>query len=165
MGRFRVGIGGTFGILLLGLMTAAPAAAAGLSADIGSPILSKSRVTVTVPVIVTCPALDPSFDLIIETVQVSIQQAAARQIARGSGYMRGVRTSTSDSLVFVCDGRPHTVVVPVQADPTGPPFHGGVASVTASVEVLAGVESCGPGCGSIFLYQSTTAGPFDRRIS
>jgi hypothetical protein len=142
---------------LLGI--AAPVAASDITVNIGAPTLSKSRVAVTVPVAVTCQPLDPTFDIVIETVSAHVAQAAGRRIASGSGTRTGGPTD-----LFACDGASHTVSVAVLADTAGPPFHGGLASVTASVQVQAGVETCGPGCGFIYYDVTVSVGPVDRSL-
>jgi hypothetical protein len=145
-----------FGCLLA---VATPVAASDITLTIGSPSLSKSRVAVTVPLTVTCQPLDPTFDLVIETVTARVDQAAGQRIATGSASRTG-----SPSELFACDGASHIVAVTLLADTSGPPFHGGQASVLASVEVQAGVETCGPGCGSIYYDVTATAGPVDRNL-
>jgi hypothetical protein len=153
------------GLVAVALATAGPVAASPLAASIGSPSLSQSRVVITVPVSVVCGPLDPSFDLVIQTIEVHALQAAGKSIARGSGTAHGVLFSGTDTLLFPCDGNSHSVPVSLTADPTGPPFHGGIASFTAFVQVDEGIEAFpGCGCGSIFVTETANAGPVDRKM-
>ena len=153
------------GLVVVALATAGPVAASPLAASIGSPSLSQSRVAITVPVTVVCEPLDPSFDLVTQTITVQAQQAAGKSIARGSGSAHGVMFSGTNTLLFPCDGNPHSVSVVLSADSIGPPFHGGIASFTAFVQVDAGIEAFpGCGCGSIFLTETANVGPVDRKM-
>jgi hypothetical protein len=63
--------------------TAATAQAATIS--LGTPSLS-GRVAITEPVTVSCSPFDPSLTLFQESVNVSVEQASGRSIARGSGF-------------------------------------------------------------------------------
>lgn len=153
-------IAAVFATVLLVAVIVGPASASSYSLGIGSPTLSKSRVVVTVPVQVTCPALDPAFTLVGQSITVDVQQSAGRQIAHGSASVHGY---SPDHLLVACDGTPKTVNVAVRADPTGPPFRGGWMSVSATAEFSAGVEDFpGCGCGSIEIIEFFSAGPVDR---
>jgi hypothetical protein len=85
--------------------------------------LSKSRVVVTVPVQITCAPIGTVFD---NMGNATIEQAAGHAIASGSGF---------EDQPIVCDGTPHPNTYTLSADPTGPPFHGGQASVSISVSL------------------------------
>ena len=64
------------------------------------------------------------------------QDEADLEDGRRGGVHRAMvrgRLRLAAAALFGCDGNPHTVAVPVQADPTGPPFPGGTASVSAFV--------------------------------
>jgi hypothetical protein len=82
-----------------------------------------ARLLVTLPVQVTCA---PSGDAAVTDsfVSVQLQQAIPRRgpIALGSGWANQV----------VCDGLPHTHVLPVVATWQGPPFRRGQALVVAN---------------------------------
>lgn len=145
----------TAAILLAFAATASAADAATL--DLGTPSLT-GRVAITEPVTVTCSAFDPSLTLFQEIVNVQVEQAAGKGIARGSGVKGGGFTA----LLFSCDGTENTIPVNISADPAGPPFHGGQAVFTASVQASAGTP-CFPGSTtcitSPITTQSATAGP------
>jgi hypothetical protein len=55
-------------------------------------------------------------------------QAAGRAIATGNGF--------ADRSAVVCDGTLHPNTITLVADPTGPPFHGGHATVQYSVLIF-----------------------------
>jgi hypothetical protein len=134
--------------------------ASSYSLGIGSPTVNRSRVAITVPVEVTCPALDPSYTLWGQSITVSIEQAAGNAIAYGTGSAFG---HSPDSPLVVCDGTPKTVSITVLADPASRPFSRGWLSVTASAEFWAGVEfEPGCGCGSILIDEFFGFGPVDR---
>ena len=129
-----------------------------------SPTVGKSMVAVTVPVRVTCPAIDPSYTLQGQIITVSVEQAVHKAIAHGTGQVFG---NLVTGLVVVCDGTPKTVNVVVLADPSGPPFTRGFMNVGVSAEFYAGIwngdPNC-PGCGSILIDDFPSAAPIDLRI-
>jgi len=134
--------------------TAATAQAATIS--LGAPSLS-GRVAITEPVTVSCSPCDPSLTLFGEGVNVSVEQASGRSIARGSGFAGGF----VPNLLFACDDSQTTVPVTVLADTIGPPFHGGTAVVSASASASAGTP-CFPGSTNCFFNstsQSASTGP------
>ena len=136
-------------------LTASAASAATLT--LGQPSLT-GRVAVTEPVTVTCSAFDPSLTLDSESVNVQAEQAAGKAIARGSSSKFGFLPA----LLFPCDGTETTIPVTLNADPAGPPFHGGPAVFTASVAATAATP-CFPGSTNCFTIpaatQSASAGP------
>ncbi len=133
------------------------AMASGLTVSIGTPTLT-NRTLITLPVTVSCPAIDPTVaDFIFgEQVNASVQQPVGQSFATASGGVGG----SQNNLVFSCDGTSKTVTLSMLANPTGPPFHGGPAIISASVAVQAGFEAFpGCGCGFVTLFESATAGP------
>lgn len=151
------------GLVLVALL-ATPVMASSYSLVAQSPTLGKSKVSVTVPVQVTCPTLDPSYTLQGQSITVSVEQAVHKGIAHGSGQVFG---DIPRGLPVVCDGTPHTVSVVVLADPTGAPFTKGWMSVGVSAEFFAGYWSGDPnclGCGSILIDDNPSAAPIDLRV-
>ena len=147
----HVGLAGAACMLVLGI-TATTASAMTLS--LGAPTLS-NRILISVPATVSCDPFDASLTYFAYGVTVSVQQAAGREIARGTG----AAGSFMDGLI-PCDSAPHTVDVNVSADPAGPPFHGGPASFSASAYADAGY-CYGPngswGC-ALLAWQSASTG-------
>jgi hypothetical protein len=155
--------------LMLALTIAAAAlvpisgAASGFTLTAGSPRLT-DRTLITMPVTVSCPAIDPTVATFIfnETVTVNAQQPAGRSFATASGTAFGSQTS---SLIFPCDGSSTVLTVSMLANPSGPPFHGGPAIFTLSASVTAGFEAFpGCGCGSVTLNESAVAGPMQLQL-
>jgi hypothetical protein len=124
----------------------APAANA-MTIRAGDPELS-GRIAISVPIVVSCSPFDPALTHFSGGVTVSVQQAAGRQIASGSGSVFG--SSVTSSLPFTCDGTEQTVPVTVLANTSGPPFHGGRAVLSASANASAG-EPCFPGSTGCFI--------------
>jgi hypothetical protein len=63
------------------------------------------------------------------------------------------------SLLFPCDGSQTTIPVTISADPSGPPFHGGTAVITASAFAQAGIPCVGfPNCFQIVDSQTASTG-------
>ena len=144
-------------------LVAAPVLASSYALVAQSATLGKSMVSVTVPVKVTCPALDPSYTLQDQSITVSIEQGAHKGIAHGSGSIYG---NLGTGLVVACDGTPHTVKVVVLADPSGLPFTKGWMNVTAIAEFAAGIWDGDPnclGCGSILIDDYPSAAPVEIR--
>jgi hypothetical protein len=142
-------------------MVATPVLASSYSMDVGSPTVSRSQVAVTVPVEVTCPELDPSYTLVIQSITVGVRQAVHGKIAHGMAFANG---SSSRELLVECNGTAETVNVTVLADPSGPPFKNGWMTITATGSFSAGVEfEPGCGCGSILVEESFSSGVVDRR--
>jgi hypothetical protein len=138
------------------------ASASGLTVSAGQGSLT-GKVVMTVPVTVTCSS--PFWDqatqqLVEESVQVSVEQAAGQQIAHGYGAFFAM---VPNSLPLQCDGQTVTLPVTVLADPAGPPFHGGSAVVTVTADMDAGT-SCGPTCFYNFVSSSSTQGPVQIRV-
>jgi hypothetical protein len=129
--------------------------ASAMTVSLGTPTLS-ARVAISVPATVSCDPFDPTLTYFADGVTVSVQQAAGRQIARGTGSASGF-----PDVLFACDSAPHTISVSVAADPAGPPFHGGPAAFTTSAFAEAGI-CFGPddsgGCSPI-ASQSASSGP------
>lgn len=120
---------------VVGLIIAGPAQAnPGVTVAIGSSATLQSRVLLTLPVTVSC---DPVGDFFAMSF-VSVEQAAGRQIARGTGF---------NFPLPVCDSTPHTYPVSVLADASGPPFHGGQAVAFASVNIFGSLGSEGGSAG------------------
>jgi hypothetical protein len=136
-------------IIFAGL-TSTVASAQGLLVRIGTPDLSIDRVTIIVPLTVSCAPFDVSLTHYMSEARVTIQQAAGREIARGSASV----SSFVPAVLFPCDGTEHTLTLAVLADPLGPPFHGGPAAVAARVTASAGIP-CFPGSTTCFV--ATTA--------
>ena len=129
------------------------AADPGMAIGLGAPNLY-SRVAITEPVTLSCSPFDPLLTLINERVTVSVEQAAGKAIAHGSGSVFG---SINSTLPFPCDGVAHTVSVNVVADPGGPPFHGGPAVYSAIADAQAGTP-CFPGSTNCFFIVADEAG-------
>jgi hypothetical protein len=105
-------------------------AAQAMTITLGQPSLS-ARVAITVPVTVSCaPPSDPSLPLSSAGVSVSVEQAAGKQIAHGVTSLNFMGGPVPPP--FTCDGTNQTLNVTVLADPSGAPFHGGQAVVSAS---------------------------------
>jgi hypothetical protein len=128
-------------VLAVGLGVAAAPAAGAMTIRVGDPDVV-SRVAVRVPLVVNCSPFTAGLTPVDRRVMATVQQAAGKQIARGSG-VNGFVSATG--LFFVCDGTDQAVSVTVTADPAGPPFHGGRAILTASA-FAADMQSCGPNC-------------------
>jgi hypothetical protein len=135
------------GVVVLTCATLAPAVAAAqdVTLRLGTPDLARDRVTVTVPVIVSCTPFDASLIHFMSGVEVTVRRAAGQEIARGTAMV----TSVLPDLLFPCDGTEYTVPVVVFADPAGPPFHGGPAAFSASAFATAGTP-CFPGSTNCF---------------
>jgi hypothetical protein len=128
---------------------------------VGTPNLS-SRVSINVPVTVSCPPFDPSLTLVADSVSVSVEQASGRAIAHGSGDAFGGVSAP----LFPCDGAEHNVTVNVLADTAGPPFHGGPAVFSAFANAAAGIP-CFPGSTTCFIitaFQGASVGPTSLNI-
>ena len=136
---------------VLGLAAAGTASA--MTAAVGEADLV-AKVAITVPVTVTCDAPTPGLVVFFQTVSVVIEQAAGKEIARGSATAVG---SSPGPLLFPCDGTLASLSVSVLADPLGPPFHGGRAVVRVTVTSEAGVPF--PCCPGSFM------GPFERQTA
>ena len=111
------------------------------------------RVALTLPLTVTCDAPSPGLAIAGQSVSVLVEQAAGKEIARGSATLVGF----SPTPLFPCDGTPASLSVSVLADPAGPPFHGGRAVVRVTVTSEAGVPF--PCCPGSFM------GPFERQTA
>ncbi len=135
---------------------AAAASAQAITVSVGAPSLS-GRVAVTTPVTVSCTPFDPSLTLVSETINITVEQASGRSIAHAVG---GTSAFFGSPLPFPCDGTQATIPVTSTADPSGPPFHGGSAVVTASAFAQAGIP-CGvfPGCFQILASQTGSSAP------
>jgi hypothetical protein len=137
--------------------SAAAAANAGMQMTVGAPT-SDGRVLITVPLTITCSPFDPTLTPISAGAFVSVEQASGRSIAQGFGTVGG--SMGFPQLAYSCDGSPHNVHVLVQANPSGPPFHGGPASFTISAAANAGIPcSFFPGCFTNIVGQSANFGP------
>jgi hypothetical protein len=104
-----------------------------VTVTIGPTATLQSRVLLTVPVTVTCDPFGDFFSMSF----VSVEQASGRQIAHGSSFIPTI----------TCDSAPHTYPVSVLADASGPPFHGGQAIVSASVNLFGSLGSEGGSAG------------------
>lgn len=137
------------------IFAATASAAPAMTLRIGKPALS-GRVSITVPLTISCSPFDPSLTLIETTADVSVEQASGTGIARGSGEAFG--DILYGPTAWLCDGTDQTVPVTVLADPAGPPFHGGPAVFWASAFAVGGTI-CGPNCLEEQANQSASAGP------
>ena len=131
--RVRMIIGLTVSAVTLALAGTAQA----ITLAVGSPDLA-ARIAVTVPVTVTCDPFTPTLTLFQQSITVRVEQAAGREIARGTGASF---TFFPSPMLFPCDGSAHEVSVVVVADPAGPPFHGGKAILTVTASAEAGTPS------------------------
>jgi len=118
----------------------------GTTVTIGSPVLSQSRLLLTVPVDVSCSS--SVFTTVSLHVFVEVRQASGQGIAVGFG--------STDGLPFTCDDDTDTVFVLIQA--FGSPFRGGLASAAAHV-FLEGTDLQGTDT-----FDSVTEGPRTVRI-
>jgi hypothetical protein len=135
----------------------AAAASADMQMTVGRPTLG-GKVLITVPLTITCSPFDPSLTPISSGAFVSVEQASGRSIAQGFGSVGG--SMGLPQLAYNCDGSPQNVPVLVQANPTGPPFHGGPASFRISAGANAGLPcSFYPGCFTDVVGQSASLGP------
>lgn len=105
----------------------------GVTVAIGSTATLESRVLLTVPITVTC---DPVGDFFTMSF-ISVEQASGSRIASGSGFIS----------TLTCDSASHTYAVNVLADTSGPPFHGGQAVASASVNIFGSLGSEGGSAG------------------
>src|SRR6266536_577593 len=96
----------------------------------------QSRIVATVPVQITCGPLDVAF---VEQ-GATIEQAAGREIASGSGF--------ADQPI-VCDGTAQPNTFTFLADPSGPPFHGGDAAVRIALFICSPTFVCINGSSGI----------------
>ena len=145
-------------LAVIAVASGATAANAGaMTLSLGAASLA-GRVAVTEPVTVTCSPFDPSLTLVAAGLTVTVEQASGRAIATGTGMNEGFLPAL---LPFGCDGSQTTVPVTVTASPTGAPFHGGKAVVSASASAGAGVPCFfgTTGCWSIEASQSASVGP------
>src|SRR5436190_6521373 len=137
--------------------SAAAAANADLTMTVGSPTLG-GKVLITVPLTITCSPFDLSLTPISAGAFVSVEQASGRSIAQGFGLVGG--SMGFPQIAYNCDGTAQKVPVLVQANPSGPPFHGGPASFTISAGANAGLPcSFYPGCFTNVMGQSASFGP------
>jgi hypothetical protein len=142
-------------VAVAALVMAAAASAAAPTIRLGDAQLI-GKVAITVPVSVSCAP--PEGDRVLQTtsLSVSVQQAAGKEIAYGSGFVGGF-----NSMAFTCDGSEQTVPVTISANPSGAPFHGGKIVVTASA-FASTAEPCFPGatdCFTNFASEGATIGP------
>lgn len=140
------------GLCAIVVALAAASSASAMTATLGDVDLI-GRVALTVPLTVTCDAPGPGLAVAGQTVSVVVEQAAGKEIARGTASVFGF----SPTLLFPCDGTPASLSVSVLADPAGPPFHGGRAVVRVTVTSEAGVPF--PCCPGSFM------GPFERQTA
>jgi hypothetical protein len=142
-------------------LIATASAAQAMTVSFGTPTLL-GRVSITMPVSVSCSAFDPGMTLLSESAFVGVEQAAGRKIAHGTGSAG----SSPPGFLFPCDGTQRTINVTVAADPAGPPFHGGSAVFNASAFAQAGTP-CFPDSTTCFINlanQSATAGPTELHL-
>jgi len=137
--------------------SAAAAANADMTVTAGSPTLA-GKVLITVPLTITCSPFDPSLTPISSAAFVSVEQASGQSIAQGSGSVGG--SMGVPQIAYNCDGTPQSVPVLIQANPSGPPFHGGPASFKISAGANAGIPcSFYFGCFTNVVGQSASFGP------
>jgi hypothetical protein len=134
----------------------AAVASGGMTMTVGSPTLS-GRVLITVPLTITCSPFDPSLTFFSASAAVSVEQAVGQHIATGFGSVGGFMGGTQ--IAYNCDDSPQSVPVLVQANSSGPPFHGGQASFTISAGAAAGIPCGFPGCFTDIVSQSASLGP------
>ena len=147
-----------FAVFAVGLALAPTvASASGVSVSAGPGTLT-GRVALTIPVTVSCsPFWDPNTQqLVDEFINLNVEQASGRDIARANGF---ARSDFTGQQLFQCDGSSVTIPINMLADPTGPPFHAGSVVVSGVVGVDA-AQSCGfPGCFFNFVQQQAPIGP------
>src|SRR3954471_18786140 len=110
------------------ILLAAPALAAAaappahaMTVRLGQPNLT-ARVSIALPVFVTCTPFDPGVTLNTESVNVTVEQAVGKQIAHGFGGFMAFNAPGGPPLPFACDGAEHEIPVTVAADASGAPF-------------------------------------------
>jgi hypothetical protein len=97
------------------------------------------RVSIDIPVTVSCSPFDPSLTLEYENVGVSVEQASGHGITTGSGGF----TTQYPNTAFACDNSTKTFDVDVLANPNATPFHGGAAAFSASADAQAATPCFG----------------------
>jgi hypothetical protein len=107
----------------------AVAAQAAMTMTLGQPDLS-GRVSIALPVTVSCSPFDPSLTMEGASIVMNVEQAAGQHIAYGTGYVY----LPPDVTLFACDDTAYAKTATVTANTAGAPFHGGSAvfAVTAS---------------------------------
>ena len=135
----------------------AAVASADMTMSVGAPRVG-GRVLMTVPLTITCSPFDPTLTVISAGAFVSVEQASGQSIAQGFGSVGG--SMGFPQIAYNCDGTPQNVPVLVQANPNGPPFHGGPASFRISAGANAGLP-CNfyPGCFTNIVGQNASLGP------
>ena len=134
----------------------AAVASAGMTMTVGSPTLS-GKVLITVPMTLTCSPFDPSLTFFSASASVQVEQAVGQQIATGFASVGGFMGGTQ--LAFNCDNSPQSVPVLVQANTSGPPFHGGPASFRIFAGAAAGIPCGFFGCFTNVVVQNASLGP------
>src|SRR3954471_23260665 len=86
--------------VIASVLSSTVASAQGLTVAVGTPNLSIDRVSIIVPVAVSCAPFDSSLTHFASDVRVMVQQASGRQIARGTGSI----SAFSPNVLFPCDG-------------------------------------------------------------
>ena len=131
---------------------AASAAAQAMTVTVGSPVTLTNRLLATVPITVTCDPWDATLTQFGSAINVTLDQAAGRAIAHGEGSVSGFFPAAQ---LYLCDGSPHRYPVSVQADTSGPPFHGGPAVANADAVMYAGIP-CDPNQTFLCFYNQVS---------
>ncbi|HET6600324.1 MAG TPA: hypothetical protein VFG57_00060 [Gaiella sp.] len=151
----------TVWIAVVAVALGVASSASAMTATLGEPNLV-GKVALDVPITVTCDPPSFGLEMFFQTVSVVVEQAAGKQIARGSAAI----ANSYPQLLFPCNGTAVALSVPVLADATGPPFHGGKAVVRVTLTAEAGVPlPCCPGSYmSPFERQTAVVGPAEVRL-
>ncbi len=155
----------TVGLAVALLPISASASDSGMTVTTANSMQLTDRVLVSVPVSVVCTdiaGLTPFFD----RITVNVNQAFGTSISHGSATISAVfGFGTTSTPLFTCNGTTvNQFVIPVLADTSGTPFHGGPAIVTADTVREEGT-SCGPGCFTNLQSIAGSTGPISVRLS
>src|SRR4051812_35833038 len=105
---------GAGAVIAIAVLAGTASAGQAMTISIGQPSLS-ARISIVVPLTVSCSPFDPALVVFDTNASVRIEQASGRGIARGSGEADG--NVFSGPLLWACDGTSRTVPVSVLADP------------------------------------------------
>jgi hypothetical protein len=110
----------------------------------GSAALS-ARINVMITLTIHCPAPPAGSVTLADGASVTVEQAAGTGVASGSLFI----LDPAPNLPFPCDGSTVQRTFSILASPSGAPFHGGPAIVSAFAFAQYGIDLCPPfGCFS-----------------
>ncbi len=93
-----------------------------------------ARIDARIHLRINCPTQAVGDSIFIESVNVSVEQAAGRGIASGSGGLVG--TTPRGPLVWECTSANVFLPLDVLANISGRPFYSGAAVISASLDIL-----------------------------